>query len=188
MNCRFGSELSRRRFFRAVTPVAVGALGVPSLSKRLFAQEKPGFWSPYTPEEQRVIDQSVMAQDLHNFVGHGYGCAECALIVGLRYLGEPEERLGAAATFSGGFGKGSLCGFFTGSMMAIGIAARKLHEDRSEMRQFVRPLRDEFWDWWNSRGSIDCRDLRERYDGSEEFMRMGQRTVAKVEELIAPAR
>ena len=181
------SCFTRRRFIHTLTPLAAGCLGVPLLSKGLFSQEKPGFWSEFTPEEQRSINSSVMAQDIRNYAGHGYGCAECALMVGLRYLGEPEYRLGAAGVFSGGFGKGDLCGFFTGSMMAIGIAARKLHEDRSAMREFSRPLRDEYWDWWTSRGPLHCSDLREMYDGSEQFLRMGQRAVAKLEELIAPA-
>lgn len=180
--------LSRRRFLNAVSPLAVGCLGVPCFGKRTWAQEKPGFWTAYTLEEQRLVEGSVMAQDILNFIGHGYGCAECALAVGLRYLGEPEERLGAAAVFSGGFGKGDLCGFFTGSMMAIGIAARKLHDDRAAMRDFARPRRDEFWNWWEARGPFDCRELRELYDGREQFVRMGQRAVAKLEELIAPAR
>ncbi len=179
--------LSRRRFINTVSPLAVGCLGIPVIGKRLIAQDKPGFWSEYTLAERAVVDSSVMAQDITNFVGHGYGCAECALAVGLRYLGEPEERLGAAAVFSGGFGKGDLCGFFTGSMMAIGIAARKLHSDRSAMREFANPRRDEFWEWWQTRGPLHCSDLREMYDGSDQFLRMGQRAVAKLEELIAPA-
>lgn len=181
-------ELSRRRFINTISPLAVGCLGIPTVGRRLIAQGKPGFWSEFTAAERQAIDGSVMAQDLNNFVGHGYGCAECALIVGLRYLGEPEERLGAAAVFSGGFGKGDLCGFFTGSMMAIGIAARKLHDDRTAMREFAAPRRDEFWDWWHSRGPLHCEDLRELYAGPEQFLRMAQRTAVKVEELIAPAR
>lgn len=180
--------LTRRRFLHSLSPVAVGCLGVPCLGKSLTAQDKQGFWSEFTPEEQRVINASVMAQDMRNFAGHGYGCAECALGVGLNYLGEPQQQLGAAAVFSGGFGKGDLCGFFTGSMMSIGIAARKLHEDRSAMRAFANPRRDEYYDWWVSRGPLHCSDLRELYDGSDQFLRMGQRAVAKLEELIAPAR
>jgi hypothetical protein len=180
--------LSRRRFIHTVSPLAVGCLGLPAFGKRLNAQDKPGFWAEFTSEEQRAIDSSVMAQDIKNYAGHGYGCAECSLMVGLRFLGEPEERLGAAGVFSGGFGKGDLCGFLTGSMMAIGIAARKLHEDRAAMREFSNPLRDEYWEWWQSRGPLHCRDLREMYDGSDEFLRFGQRAVAKLEELIAPAR
>jgi hypothetical protein len=182
------SGLTRRRFFHTLTPVAAGCLGVPCLGKRLFAQDKPGFWSEYSPEEQRAVDSSVMAQDMTNFAGHGFGCAECSLGVGLNYLGEPQEKLGAAAVFSGGFGKGDLCGFFTGAMMSIGIAARKLHEDRTAMREFANPLRDEYYEWWLSRGPLHCSELREMYDGSDQFLRMGQRAVVKLEELIAPAR
>ena len=69
------SGLSRRRFFHTLTPLAVGCLGVPCLGKRLIAQEKQGFWSEFTPEEQGAMDSSVMAQDMKNFAGHGYGCA-----------------------------------------------------------------------------------------------------------------
>jgi hypothetical protein len=151
-------------------------------------QPKPGFWTEYTPQEQAAIEASSMAQDVTNFIGHGYGCAECSYMVGLRYLGEPEERLGAALAFSGGFGKGDLCGFLSGGMMAIGVAARKLHEDRKAMRDFAKPRIQELWDWWTSRGPLHCADLRELYQGDEAFLRMGQRTAAKVEELIAPAR
>jgi hypothetical protein len=188
MEKNVASELTRRRFFHALSPIAVGCLGVPCLSKTVAAQDKAGFWSEFTSEERRTVDASVMAQDMTNFAGHGFGCAECALGVGLNYLSEPQERLGAAAVFSGGFGKGDLCGFFTGSMMAIGIAARKLHDDRTAMREFANPRRDEFYEWWQSRGPLHCSDLRELYSGGDQFLRMGQRAAAKLEELIAPAR
>lgn len=181
-------NVTRRRFIHTLSPLAVGCLGVPCVGTSLTAQGKPGFWSEFTPDEQLAINSSMMAQDITNFVGHGYGCAECSLVVGLRYLGEPEDRIGAAGVFSGGFGKGDLCGFFSGAMMAIGIAASKLHEDRTAMRQFARSRANEYWDWWESRGPFHCRDLRELYDGSDQFLRMGQRAVAKLEELIAPAR
>ncbi|MDJ0767002.1 MAG: C-GCAxxG-C-C family protein [Myxococcota bacterium] len=182
------SGCTRRSFIHRFSPLVVGAFGVPCVANRLVGQEKPGFWAEFSSEEQQVINGSVMAQDILNYAGHGYGCAECSYMVGLRYLGEPEERLGAAAVFSGGFGKGDLCGFLTGGMMAIGVAARKLHEDRSAMSEWARPRRDEFWEWWNSRGPVHCDELREMYEGREEFVRMGQRTAAKLEELIAPAR
>ena len=66
--------------------------------------------------------------------------------------------------------------------------ARKLHEDRAAMREFSNPRRDEYYAWWQSRGPFHCSELREMYAGSDEFLRMGQRAVAKLEELIAPAR
>lgn len=183
-----GLNRSRRSFVASLPPLLLGGLAVPCAAECLTGQEKPGFWAGYSPEEQRVIGASVMAQDLTNFIGNGYGCAECALGVGLNYLGEPREKLAAAAVFSGGFSQGDLCGFVTGSMMSIGIAAGKLHKDRQAMRDFARPRSQEYWRWWVSRGPLHCSELRQQYQGSEEFLRMGQRAVAKLEELIEPAR
>ena len=185
---------SRRQILASLPPLACCGLAAPLLARGSFghagllAQDKPGFWAPFTSEEQIAVDASVMAQDLLNYAGHGYGCAECAYMVGLRYLGEPEERLSAAGVFSGGFSQGDLCGFLTGSMMTIGVAARKLHEDRQAMRAFSRPLAKEYWEWWEAHGPLHCSGLRELYAGDEEFVRMGQRAVTKLEELIAPAR
>jgi hypothetical protein len=73
-------------------------------------------------------------------------------------------------------------------MMTIGVAARKLHEDRRAMRDFSRPLAKEYWEWWEARGPVHCSELRAIYSGGEEFVRMGQRAVLKLEELVEPAR
>jgi len=188
MKKEHAANISRRAFVCSLPPIVVGGLSTPCVYARNGKQEKPGFWAEFTAEERQQVDSSVMAQDITNFAGHGYGCAECSLVVGLRYLGEPEERLSAAAVFSGGLGKGDLCGYFSGSMMAIGIAARKLYKDREEMHAFARQQASAFWEWWESRGPVHCRDLRKRYEGTEEFVRMGQRVVVKLEELIADAR
>jgi len=56
------------------------------------------------------------------------------------------------------------------------------------MKEFARPLKDEYWSWWTARGPLRCSELRTRYEGSVEFMRMTQRAVAKVEDLIRAAR
>jgi hypothetical protein len=202
-------QCSRRQILASIPPLACCGLAVPLIGKEAFGrpedsvrgeptrtavataasvQEKPGFWAPFTLEEQKAVDASVMAQDVLNYAGHGYGCAECSYMVGLRYMGEPEERLSAAGVLSGGFSQGDLCGFLTGSMLAIGVAAGKLHKDRESMRAFSRPLAKEYWEWWESRGPLHCSDLRELYAGDEEFFRVGQRAVAKLEDLIAPAR
>ena len=183
-----GVSRSRRSFVASLPPLLLGGLAVPCAAECLRGQEKPGFWAAYSREEQRAVGASVMAQDITNFIGHGFGCAECALGVGLNYLGEPREKLAAAAVFSGGFSQGDLCGFLTGSMMSIGIAAGKLHSDRGAMREWARPRSQAYWEWWVSRGPLHCSDLRQQYQGSEEFLRMGQRAVVKLEELIAPAR
>jgi hypothetical protein len=187
--------LSRRRFVASLPPLMCGGLAAPSLAERLERvgrgtdRQGPGFWAPYSAAEQQAVSRSVMAQDITNYIGHGFGCAECSYMVGLRFLGEPEARLSAAACFSGGFGQGDLCGFLTGGMMAIGVAAGKLHPtDRRAMREYYRPRSQAYWEWWTSRGTLHCSELRELYNGSEEFLRMGQRAVVKVEELVATAR
>lgn len=62
----------------------------------------------------------------------------------LRYLGEPETRLDAATVFNGRLGKGDLCGMLTGSMSAIGVAAGKLHQDRTQLRRRARHMSNEY--------------------------------------------
>jgi hypothetical protein len=127
-----------------------------------------------------------MAQGVAN--DQGLGCAETCSATACDYLGEPGEWVDAATAFSGGFGKGDLCGLLTGGLMAIGIAAGRLHEGRAAMKQFAHPLKDEYWNWLTARGPLHCSELRTRYEGSDEFMRMTQRALAKVEELIRAAR
>jgi hypothetical protein len=185
----FGSyRATRREFVGSLTPLLAAGLAFPSLSESFQEQDKPGFWSTFTPQEQRTIAASTMARDVQNYAGHGFGCAECCYVVALRYLGEPEARLDAATVFNGGLGQGDLCGMLTGSMLAIGVAAGKLHQDRTQLRRRARQMSNEYWDWWLSRGSVHCSELRRMYQGGEEFLRMAQRAVSKVEELIEAAR
>jgi len=169
-------------------PFIVGGVSIPSRISSSDQQNQPGFWDEFSPAEQRAIAASVMAQDVSNHLGQGLGCAELGLAVACSYLGERQDWVDAATVFSGGFGKGDLCGLLTGGLMAIGIAAGRLHQGRAEMKQFARPLRDEYWSWWTSRGPVHCSELRTRYEGDEECMRMTQRAVAKMEQLIAAAR
>ncbi len=182
------SRLSRRGFVGSICPLIVGGLAFPRATLRAQHQGQVGFWSEYTPEEQATINRSVMAQDVPNYMGKGLGCAEICLAASCKFMGVQDEWLDAAAVFSGGMGKGDLCGLLTGGLMAIGIAAGRLHEARTELKQYARPLKDEYWDWWTSRGPLHCADLRTRYEGTEQFLRMTQRAAAKVEQLIEPAR
>jgi hypothetical protein len=121
-------------------------------------------------------------------MGRGLGCAEICLAACCDYMGESDSWLDAAAVFSGGFGKGDLCGFLTGGLMAVGIAAGRLHQERAAVKQYARPLKDEYWAWWTDRGPLRCSQLRTLYEGREQFVRMAQRATAKLEELIEPAR
>jgi hypothetical protein len=100
-------------------------LGSPQEAPSPFAQEgpKPGFNAPFTPEEAEKIAASPMAREIAALMGRGLSCAEMSLLAALRALALPESHLGAAGVFGGGVGKGDLCGFLTGSLMAFGLAA-----------------------------------------------------------------
>ena len=173
------TTLSRRRFVRAVCPLVLGGLTLP--------QDQPGFWSEFTSEERESVGRSVMAQRVPSYLGEGFGCAEICLAASIDYLGVSRDWLDAAAVFSGGFGQGDLCGFLTGGMMAIGVAAGKLHDDRQALQEFARPRSQAYWQWWTSRGPVHCSELRTRYEGREQFVRMAQRVMVTLEGLIEPA-
>jgi hypothetical protein len=146
---------------------------------------KPGFSAPFTPEEAERMAASPMAREIAALMGRGLSCAELSLLAALRFLGLPDSHLGAAGVFGGGVGKGDLCGFLTGNLMAFGLAASARYAtDRAEMRRVARAMSDEYWDWWLSRGDLHCSILRPTYDGSEDFLRMAQRTALKAEEVL----
>ena len=175
------SRLCRRAF--------VGALPLTVLvdPSRLVADQdapKPGFHGEFTPEEAELVAASPMAREIATLHGQGYSCAEMVLLAALRFLKLPESHLGAAGVFGGGIGKGDLCGFLTGSLIAFGLAASMRHADRTEISRTARALSNEYWDWWLSRGDLRCAVLRPTYDGSADFLRMAQRTALKTEELL----
>jgi hypothetical protein len=146
---------------------------------------KPGFHGEFTPEEAERVAASPMAREIAALMGRGLSCAEMSLLAALRALGLPESHLGAAGVFGGGVGKGDLCGFLTGSLMAFGLSASARYAtDRAEMRRVARAMSNEYWDWWVSRGDLHCASLRPTYEGSEEFLRMAQRTALKTEEVL----
>ena len=162
-------------------------LGSPREASPSTSQDapKPGFSAPFTPEEAERMAASPMAREIAALMGRGLSCAELSLLAALRFLGLPDSHLGAAGVFGGGVGKGDLCGFLTGSLMAFGLAASARYAtDRAEMRRVARAMSNEYWDWWLSRGDLHCAILRPTYDGSEDFLRMAQRTALKAEEVL----
>ena len=68
------AAFSRRRFVGTVCPMIAGGLAFPRSLLRAQQQGQAGFWSEFTPEEQRAVNGSVMAQDLTNFAGHELLC------------------------------------------------------------------------------------------------------------------
>lgn len=181
------SAVSRRKFVGSVCPLVLGGMTLPLAPALAQQQDLPGFWSAFTPDEQATIDRSQMARSIPGYLGQGLGCAEICLAASVDFLGESRDWLDAAAVFSGGLGQQDLCGFLTGGMMAIGVAAGTSFEDRTALKDFARPRAQQYWEWWTSRGPLHCRELTRLYEGREEFIRMGQRVAAKVEQLITPA-
>lgn len=151
-------------------------------------QQTQTLYGEFTQEEQRAILDSVMARDIENYAGKGYSCAESALMVSLRYLGKPEEWVDAAACFGGGLRHKDLCGLLTGGMMALGVSAGMLHQQRDEIKTYAQELSNKYWNWWASRAPLHCAELSLQYSGREDFLRMCKRVSVKLQELLEPAR
>jgi len=189
-----GPRVSRRAFVGALpltvfldpSRLATAQSSLPEGEPPPTAQDaaRPGFHGEFTPEEAERVAASPMAREIAALQGQGYSCAEMSLLAAVRFLELPETHLGAAGVFGGGVGKGDLCGLLTGSLMAFGLVASARYPDRTEMRRVARTLSNDYWEWWLSRGDLHCALLRPTYNGTEEFVRMAQRSALKTEELL----
>jgi hypothetical protein len=182
-------NVSRRHFISTMPCLMIGGSltnAVPSFAIQT-NKDRP-LYTEFTLDEQRSVDNSIMARDIENYAGKGYSCAESTLIVSLRYLGKPEEWVDAAACFGGGLRHKDLCGLLTGGMMALGISAGMRHQQRDELKTGAQKLSNKYWDWWTARAPLHCSELRLQYNGIEEYTRMCKRVSLKLEELLKPAR
>jgi len=196
--------VSRRRFIGAL-PLTV--LAVPGVTSRLEwsrgpggpdlprpadesrgrrDQEAPrlGFSQPFTDEEAAVVSASPLAAIIAGLNGQGYPCSEMMLLAALRRFDLPEQHLDSAAVFGGGVGKRDLCGFLTGGLMAIGIAAGDRYPNRSHLHTVGRRAANAYWDWWLTRGDLHCMGPLTTHETPEEFVRMAQRSAVKLEEVM----
>lgn len=198
------SAVSRRRFLSAIpltvlaTPsVLNGSNGcqgngcpAPPPAKggwaRGIGQEAPklGFSQEFTREESDAVTASPMAGIIAGLNGKGYPCSEMMLLASLRRFDLPENHLDAAAVFGGGVGKRDLCGFLTGGLMAIGIAAGGRYPDRSQLHTVGRRASNAYWDWWLTRGDLHCMGPLTTHETPEEFVRMAQRAAVKLEGVL----
>ena len=195
------SGVSRRRFL-GVLPVTVLAApaviaaeespcgsGCPALGPTTdgwFHREgqeanRLGFSQAFTSEEAAAVAASPMAGIIAGLNGQGYPCSEMMLLAGLRRFSLPEDHLNAAAVFGGGVGKRDLCGFLTGGLMAIGIAAGSRYPERQQLHSVGRRASNDYWEWWLTRGDLHCMGPLTTHETSEEFVRMGQRAALKLE-------
>jgi hypothetical protein len=198
------SGLSRRRFVGALplTVLATPAVlrgsapvleegahdspgGPPSIGPGRDQQvPRLGFSQAFTREEAAAVSASPMAGIIAGLNGQGYPCSEMMLLAALRRFDLPEDRLNAAAVFGGGVGKRDLCGFLTGGLMAIGIAAGTRYADRQQLHTVGRKASNAYWEWWLTRGDLHCMGPLTTHETPEEFVRMAQRAAVKLEEVM----
>jgi len=145
---------------------------------------KLGFSHPFTEEEAAEVAASPMAGIIAGLNGQGYPCSEMMLLAGLRRFQLPESHLDAAAVFGGGVGKRDLCGFLTGGLMAIGVAAGAKYVERREVHTVGRRASNAYWDWWTTRGDLHCMGPLTSHETPEEFVRMAQRAAVKLEQVM----
>jgi hypothetical protein len=123
-----------------------------------------------------------MSGELDRYFGKGFSCAEAGLIVGLRFLGKPEELVAVAAGFGGGVQHGDLCGFLTSGVMTLGLHAPSGADASARARR--ASLVNAFWKWWQATVPLHCAEIREGHSGMQVCRRVGRLATAKVEELM----
>ncbi|MEA3421237.1 MAG: C-GCAxxG-C-C family protein [Acidobacteriota bacterium] len=178
-------NISRRAFMASASGLLVGttAFSMPSFLTHP-VQECPKLSEELTPEELKMVNQSVMAKDMENYFGKGYSCAESLLIVSLRYLKQPEKMVWAACGYGGGMAHKDLCGFLTAGFMAIGFASGEVDMERKEAKKYCSRLINRYWDWWKITAPLHCRDIRKPGVSTKVCCRLGLLGAAKIEELI----
>jgi hypothetical protein len=97
-----------------------------------------------------------------------------------------------ACGFGGGLWHKDLCGFLTGGMMGLGLAAGELGKDRDEGIKICKAFNSEYWDWWTSKVPPKCGEITGENPNIETTIKtctnLGQLAAAKVEELIKAAK
>ncbi len=178
-------KLNRRDFIGCASGFMLGNYLLDFSSLRLYEELSiQELKEELTPEEQRLVENSTMAQDLTNYFGKGYSCAESLFMVSLRFLKKPEELVWISAGFGGGLYHRDLCGFLTSGIMAIGLKAGMLEKDRKEKKDRVKSSVNQYWEWWTSQAPLHCSEIRKKGTSSKVCRRLGQLAAAKVEELI----
>lgn len=177
----------RRDFVTVSSLMMLGAgLGEASLFAQSYPSTSPKLLEELTPDEREYVGLSTMAQDLDNFFGKGYSCAESGLAVSLRYLEKPDHLLWVAAGYGGGLGHRDLCGFLTSGVMAIGIAVGSLPVERRVAKKCCRLMVKQFWQAWSSMAPLHCLEIREGRKGYKVCDRLGRLAAAKLERILEP--
>jgi len=155
----------------------MGGLDTPFDQKKELAEE-------LSEKESELVKNSSMAQDLMNYFGRGYSCAESILMVALNFVDLPDDHVWAACGFGGGMGRKNLCGLLTGGYMGLGFAAGEIGETRNSGKSKCSKAVNEYWNWWYSQAPLKCEDIRTQGTSSNVCVRLGKLAAAKAQSLI----
>ena len=175
-----------RRKFLLTSSFLLSATAVLETSS-LLAQttpKGPDLLEALTPEELAQVKKSIMSEDMLNFWGKGYSCAETGLMVALRFMKKPENLVWAAAGFGGGMGQKDLCGFLTSGIIAIGLHAGDLDMEKRDAKTHCGRTVREYWTWWVETAPLHCSEIREGHQGFNVCARIGRLAAAKLESLF----
>lgn len=175
--------MPRRTFIASGMLLGNSLFGIPP-SLRSAAQAGRKAKETLSPDEKGWIDGSTMAKDLQKYFGQDFSCAESLLLVALRYLEKPEDRVWAAAGFGGGMYNRDLCGFLTGGIISLGIASGTLKMPRNEAKKYCSDLVRQYWKWWGSQAPYHCAEIRTPDTTSSVCVNLGLLSAAKIEEWL----
>ncbi|MFW6140338.1 MAG: C-GCAxxG-C-C family (seleno)protein [Acidobacteriota bacterium] len=178
-------NLNRRDFMLSASGILagicfrtqMGGLHTPFDQKKELAEE-------LSEKEAEIVQSSSMAQDLMNYFGRGYSCAESILMVSLNFVDLSDECVWPACGFGGGMGRGNLCGLLTGGFMGLGFAAGEIGENRNSGKSKCSAAVNEFWEWWQSQAPLKCEDIKKPGTSSKVCVRLGKLAAAKIQDLI----
>ncbi len=177
--------MQRRQFLVLGSSLFLGSQLLFPLAATGRKQQKKGLLpDKISAKDKELIGDSALAQDMANFFGQGYSCAESILMVGLRHLKMPETMMWAAGGFGGGMGQRDLCGFLTGGAMAIGFACGQLKLERKAAKKICSRTTKTFWQWWQTEAPLHCSEIRPKKSPKGICSRLGQLSAAKLEELL----
>lgn len=187
--------MPRREFIASASLLVLGErlTGMSPFSSPLFAQATLELKEELTAEELKIVEGSIMAQDLKNYFGKGYSCAESLLMVSSKFLEKPEDLAWLACGFGGGLYNKDLCGFLTSGVMAIGLSAGMLKKERKQKKETCKQLVKQYWMWWTSIAPLHCSEIKKEDTSSKKgttykaCIRIGRLASAKIEELIKSA-
>lgn len=178
-------NMNRRKFLLSSSFLlsATAFLGTSSLLAQT-TPKGPDLLEELTPDESARVKGSIMSEDMQNFWGKGYSCAETSLMVALRFMKKPEDLVWAAAGFGGGMGQQDLCGFLTSGIIVIGLHTGDLETERSAAKRRCGEKVREYWTWWLETAPLHCSEIREGHQGFNVCQRIGRLAAAKLESLF----